>query len=346
MMDGGTDRPSPPSQQQQQQQQQQQTQQPQPPAPATTTTNTTFWEGLRSLVGIYTHTKVVGQGVHDKAAQKRGHGQVGVLHEPFEDWLHDDAAGDLRDTHGNHFTEMITEADVKAMKAKWLFNPEGPRMNMWNVIMGLAVLYTAAYIPFRISFMSTIPETDDLAAAGWFITVLFIVDIGVNFNTGYIDWSVEKLIVDRREVARRYMMFWFPVDVVSTIPFDKIVTDSHTQNVRLIRALRLVRVVKLFKLLGSEKLQEFLEDSGINPQVVGVVILIFQLLFVGHLVACGWYFMTNPAVTNNDDFTEQAQFTTWATSFGFTPDVSSIYDEYVAAIYYTFATLLTIGACV
>ena len=304
---------------------------------------TAFWNGVRSLVGIYTHTKVAGHAAHEKAAQRRGHAQVGALNEPFDEWLHNDAGGDLLDSHGNHY-EMVTEVDVLKMKELRLFNPEGPRMNVWNVVMGLAVLYTAAYIPFRIAFMSTVPESDSLAAAGWFVTVLFMVDIGVNFNTAYIDWSVEKLIIDRREVAWRYLTFWFPIDVVSTLPFDKIVTDGQTQNVRLIRALRLVRVVKLFKLLGSEKLQEALEDAGINPQIVGVVILIFQLLFVGHLVACGWYFMTNAAVTQYDDTTVNSKFTTWATTFGFTPDVSTTYDAYVASMYYTFATLLTIGA--
>ena len=50
------------------------------------------------------------------------------------------------------------------------------------------------------------------------ITLLFIVDLCLNFNTAYLDGS--HFIVDRSLIARNYLMGWFWIDLASSIPFE------------------------------------------------------------------------------------------------------------------------------
>ena len=53
------------------------------------------------------------------------------------------------------------------------------------------------------------------------IDSLFFCDITLNFITGYID-EMNRLIMNQKKIAARYLKSWFCIDVIATVPFELI----------------------------------------------------------------------------------------------------------------------------
>ena len=80
----------------------------------------------------------------------------------------------------------------------------------------------------------------------------FMVDIYINFNTGYDDGGL--IIMDPTFVRQKYMKTWFLFDLVSSFPFDLLLLFSSTSNdnylyFRLPKLLRIFRLPRLFRYL-------------------------------------------------------------------------------------------------
>ncbi len=172
-------------------------------------------------------------------------------------------------------------------------------------------------------------------SASYFIMASFFVDMCVTFNTGYVDEETEKLIDDRKLIARRYIAFWFWIDIISTIPIDRIVQAyadvTRLDFIRMIRIFRLFRLLRFFHLL---KKADRLEAFGANPQIINLGVLMVQLFFVAHIFACFWHYITLPQAAGSYPLN-------WVDHFGFSDHI--IFDKYVASLYYVIITMLTIG---
>ena len=101
-------------------------------------------------------------------------------------------------------------------------------------------------------------------------------------------------------IARRYISGWFCIDFVSCIPVEYIALaaersreepNGETDGTNL-RALKTLRLVKLSKMLRMARIQriiakyDHLEFVQTWSDVGG---LIFSILLIAHLLACGWY---------------------------------------------------------
>ena len=95
-------------------------------------------------------------------------------------------------------------------------------------------------------------------------------------------------------------------------------------------------------------LKQFLESYGVSQQSMGLMVLFFRIFLVGHYWACFWYYLTTPEVTQQsiptyDEHKAGEPFLTrtWVSEFGFQyQDTAS---KYISALYFAFATLLTVG---
>ena len=137
-------------------------------------------------------------------------------------------------------------------------------------------------MPLRIAFSASV-GFESMNEWGWYIfdlavDVCFLTDIGLTFRTAYEVVAVEggknndiMLVTDGRRIARRYAKVWFPIDLVSSVPFDTIVAavlagglgpstevggggGGALSFTRLLKLIRLVRLLKLFRVLKLGKL--------------------------------------------------------------------------------------------
>ena len=99
-----------------------------------------------------------------------------------------------------------------------------------------------------------------------------------------------------------YIKGWFGIDILSTVPFDKIASSfmsmedgekggSNARNLQLTRTLRLIRLLKLIRVLKLSKISGSIEDVVASPALLKLTGLLFQILFISHLIACFWFFM-------------------------------------------------------
>jgi len=92
------------------------------------------------------------------------------------------------------------------------------------------------------------------------IDILFIVDIMINFRTGYFDADLDIQVMNPRKAAMNYLRGWFLLDLVSSIPFDLVQSmmdsgeGSDLGSVSTAKLLKTGRFVKIFRLLRITKL--------------------------------------------------------------------------------------------
>lgn len=197
-------------------------------------------------------------------------------------------------------------------------------------------------MPYNIFF-------DVQQTSGWEImdtiaTVLFVLDMLIEFNTAYYyDAAHTQVETNRLKIAWRYLTTWFLFDVVAVLPLEWFFSDGQTNSnkfaklARVSRTFRMLRAFRVFKLARSRTtreivlwLQHTLSISPIwNPLLrdFAVSALVF------HLFAGVWNYI---ALKQNE-----AGATSWAVQEG-VQDASSS-RRYVSSLYFIMSTLTSVG---
>merc|ERR1719253_1692002 len=78
------------------------------------------------------------------------------------------------------------------------------------------------------------------------INYFFLVDVCLNFRTGYFD-KQGNLAMEWRRIGKHYLSTWFLLDVVSSIPFEDLSSGNmiDLQAAKLLKLGKLARVAKM-----------------------------------------------------------------------------------------------------
>ena len=172
-----------------------------------------------------------------------------------------------------------------------------------------------------------------LLVADQLTNLVFIADLFLNCFTGYLDKMKRAVILDRRQIILSYLRTWFAPDLIGAIPFDLVaiccgeacVVDPYRRWVlKWLRVLRLCRVLRIIPIIARLQVRSGLKQTTRMG-------LFFSLggLFMAHISACCWYAIGINAGTWVE--VEDPQHL-W-----------SLTDAYVAALYWSFTTMSTIG---
>ena len=262
--------------------------------------------------------------------------------------------------------EMSESAEPSVLAEKMtqlrLFNPSGNYMVWWDTFTIVAILYSVFAVPIEIAFLADLPPSPAIDAIDYAITAVFFADTLVTFNVPFFNRADDSMVFNRWEIAKRYASFWLWIDLAAAFPFGDILiaesnaqggtggtSKSNLQSIKLIRIVRLVRLTKLYKLFKYGHVKEMLNDQNISPAFVSSVILMFQVGFAAHLIACFWYFITLPIATGASD---KYSTRTWANTFSYISDdinTSTLYtdgdttSQYMISLFWTYTTLFTVG---
>ena len=232
-----------------------------------------------------------------------------------------------------------------------MFDPTGKKKTAWDLLSILAIVYSLIDVPFRIGFLplSSLASTP----MDYTIEAIFLIDIFVTFNVPLINAESNTLITDRILIAKSYLAFWFWLDFLSAFPFDSLANlfDYNSGNhggllasFKLIRILRLTRLAKLLLLMNTTSFRNFLDNLCVSPSVLNICSLLFKIFLLAHVIACFWFFISTASVTGVvQPINSSLPFgiRTWATQFGF--QYSDVSTQYIASLYWTFSTLLSVG---
>lgn len=242
----------------------------------------------------------------------------------------------------------VEQVQEDSWHTRYTFHPDSTKRISWDMIAMIFIIYQSLEVPFRLCF--EVPLTGGWVIFDFIITLVFFFDICICFNTGF--YSHGTLVRSRWQIFKNYLKGWFWIDAVSTIPFnwfingvfsDESSSDADNTNifqgVRLLRSVRIFRFLRILKLLRLTKLQRILikVEDYIASSALATVFVFIRLLslvfFVAHWTACWWYFIGNNDMASNP--------VTWIVFIKIAD--KSIYDKYIAALYWAFTTMTTVG---
>jgi voltage-gated potassium channel len=165
----------------------------------------------------------------------------------------------------------------------FIFSEECIFSLIWEVLLISCVFWTLFITPFEVA----IDYLDFLVYADQFATIVFMLDVLVNFNTAYHETTGEgsKVIFDRQLIVLRYLRSSFVIDVISAIPFEFIIGNSSTSSMtRSFKVLRLSRIVRVAKLQRAHLLN-FVE---VPYYLVAIIKILLVAVVATHWMACLW----------------------------------------------------------
>ncbi|KAK3239955.1 hypothetical protein CYMTET_50153 [Cymbomonas tetramitiformis] len=277
---------------------------------------------------------------------------------------------DHRKLFGRALADPRTERMLKIFKTKhvgpkYILLQDSPFRVNWDIAQFFVLIYVAAVVPLRIGF--SLDPTGSWYILELIIEFYFYVDLFLNFFTAYED-ERGNAITDRKKITANYLKTWFVIDIISVLPVDLAFriadesficslqeegcdednTNPSTVLPKLMKLFRLVRLVKLLRLMRLGRLLDRYQDELFNIlRVVACVKLIVFLLYLGHIFGCMMYFFSS----GNDWLTpyerqEKAagRSSAWLYSeFGDDPESVALIHRYVAAAYWAFTTMTTVG---
>lgn len=198
--------------------------------------------------------------------------------------------------------------------------PDGVFSNVWDILMLIALFYTAVVMPAEIGF---IPTNDALKLSNNIFDIFFFFDIGVSMHLAVFDESQGRNIRDTCVIRKRYIKSWFAIDLISTFPFDQLSSMKAIRIIKVLKLLRLFRIGRIFT--------RWQPVIGFRYTLLTLSACLIGGITLAHWGACGW-----GVVAQFGDDGES-----WIDAYGI-QDSSPAY-QYICALYWSTMTLTTIG---
>ena len=104
----------------------------------------------------------------------------------------------------------------------WIIHPYSHFRRQWDLFMIVCLMYVALMLPFVIGFEVSYGERSPIYALDRIADACFILDVGLNYVTGYTSNDRSRVVLEPRRVAWHYTTTWMPLDVIASVPFDLI----------------------------------------------------------------------------------------------------------------------------
>jgi len=251
-----------------------------------------------------------------------------------------------------------TVARQKYEKARSLLMPDSLTRAVWDAVNLCLLTWTTFEIPVSMLF-----TTHDLQETGltctwntfmivnFIVDTLFLVDVGISFNTAYYD-SNAILVDDRRMIAMHYMTTWFFLDVGTSIPLDQIIctlglgANINGQILRSVKIIRLLKLARILKFMRILKKWELVSGSKTVRTASRMCKFVALMIFVTHMAGCMWMI---PVVHGNcapdSELFLAGACTNWLNNYA--PELmqgsAPWSSKYLASLYFAVVTLSTVG---
>jgi hyperpolarization activated cyclic nucleotide-gated potassium channel 2 len=249
--------------------------------------------------------------------------------------------------------DLFPQDHLDTQHTPWLtwgvLHPEGWFHIVWDLTLMSLLIHQAFYVPYQICL--SVPVDSATQQFDVIVNVVFMTDILVSLNTGVLEKG--SLVMSRVRIARSYLRFWFWLDILASFPYDWVINggplivpheDSNqaTKVPRLLRILKMVRFFRMLRLLRLAKLRKLMmqiEEVISNSFIVTAFLLIKLLVvvfFIAHLTGSFWYYVSASESLEHP--------VTWITTFEVQSRRTLDYEDfYIAALYWAFTTMATVG---
>lgn len=240
-----------------------------------------------------------------------------------------------KDNSGSEMLIVVSETSLQLIK-RFIIFPTSPEKLVWDCFILLLILYIAFCVTVTIAFEreSTSPWT----AFNLLVVVAFFVDIVVNFLTAVKHENYSTHVAIHSYIAKKYLRTWFFIDVISALPFDYMFTASEIRQISLVKFVRLIRLFRLLRVLKLRSLFQVLSTRlQLGPSVVRGLSLAILVIFVGHFIACLWWYVS-VSIPNKPSWIDNP-----AMVYSTTMRNAPLTDQYIVSLYWAGITLFGIG---
>lgn len=164
----------------------------------------------------------------------------------------------------------------------WMLPPDSLIKVRWDALVVILVLYNATKIPFQLAFAF---EDTLLTIFDYLVDVLFAFDIYMHFHVGYFD-RYGLAVLDPQKVRRRYMVSWFPFDLIAVLPFELLLLAAGLNTSRHVEIFALLKLPRLLRMYRLSVLTQFNDAT-----VLRVLKLLVGFLLVAHWMGCGFFLL-------------------------------------------------------
>eukprot|EP01052_Picozoa_sp_SAG31_P031834 SAG31_NODE_3420_length_4297_cov_4.123294_4_plen_306_part_00 len=140
-----------------------------------------------------------------------------------------------------------------------MINPTGSFRRTWDLVQAILLIYIAIVVPFRLGFDQPTKPWQVSFVLDILIDIYFWTDLIMNFRTAVYTTDGE-VVVSPQKVARLYLFRWFPVDLISCLPFayiDLLLPSKGDEgNSGFAKLFRLMRLLKLLRLVRFKQVSK------------------------------------------------------------------------------------------
>uniref|UniRef100_A0A8I6XF23 Potassium channel n=1 Tax=Hordeum vulgare subsp. vulgare TaxID=112509 RepID=A0A8I6XF23_HORVV len=201
--------------------------------------------------------------------------------------------------------------------------------HLWDNYLVCLVLYSAWVSPFEFGFLQN--PHGALAIADNTVNAFFAMDIVLTFFVAYTDKRTYLLVDDPAKIAWRYATTWLVLDVASTVPTElsRRILPSDLRDYGFFGMLRLWRLRRVGAFFSRME-----KDRKLSYFLVRCAKLVAVTLFAVHCAGCFYYLLA-------DRYPDPAA--TWISISMPQFHNESIWNRYVASMYWSITTLTTVG---
>ena len=210
-----------------------------------------------------------------------------------------------------------------------IINPENKLKILWDILISIFIYIMGVVISFN--FIFGLPQNQILY---WLTTVLFFIDIILNFLTPIR--VGHKMLSSRKEIAKKYLTTWFSIDLLIAIPFTFFLFKyiaPYVENPDILSTLDgmfiFLRISKLF--FNSRTFNKIGEILSLNPSIMRLIVFFIWFSLMIHFIALGWVFI-EAADKSGSNILQYTRALYWAVTtvatIGYgdiTPDKNNLY---------------------
>ncbi|KAK2579650.1 hypothetical protein KPH14_011575 [Odynerus spinipes] len=155
----------------------------------------------------------------------------------------------------------------------WIIHPCSRLRFFWDFLMIITYLYTFVMVPHILTFhriaKNSNPESWTIVYPAY---VICIIDIALNFITGFVSHDGHEIFLDPILTARHYVRRYFFIDLVSSVPYtwfhkQRILPSGPNSN-SIFLILEILPVLKLLRLVIILQLVESLAEPELKYQEI------------------------------------------------------------------------------
>ena len=184
-------------------------------------------------------------------------------------------------------TSQIQQFDYKKKKKRcnFIVRQNDQWKIYWDGLILIFALINSITIPLTLAFEEIRNDLDNITA--YYIidktaNVFFLADIVICMNTTYYDSDGEE-VFSKSRIRKSYIVGMFPVDFLSSIPFELLSPWLVPSFFRVLNILKIIRIRRLKAIINKSNADE------VTKSLYRSFRLLFILILVLHVIASLWY---------------------------------------------------------